>query len=97
MTKNAKYISFTGLELAIIDRLLVLDDQGNNRQFGIEQLGMALDIRKEIMLHAKDDKLFDGNVTLSTEEKTYLLQLMASRTFSIHDGPSARSLYEKLK
>ena len=84
-------------ELAVINLLVQVDNDGKARTFPINELQTAMDVFNEMKKLVKEDKFTDWDITFSTEQKTFILKLMEDRKFNVIDAEAVFSLKEKIQ
>ena len=65
------------------------------RNFSVGQLKMAIDIFDKLKANTKEEVFVDGELKLTTEEKTFMLGLI-NRPWSLEDGRVKLELEKKL-
>lgn len=84
-------------ELAIINGLIQVDDEGKSRTFSIWELNVWMEIFNELKKNVKDDKFEDWDVTLKTEHKSLLLRMIQTRKFWVLEAEYVFTLKKKLE
>lgn len=87
----------TAQELAIINGLIQVDDEGKSRTFSISELNVGMEIFNELKKNVKDDKFQDWDVTLKTEHKSLLLRMIETRKFWVLEAEYVFTLKKKLE
>lgn len=86
-------------KLSIINLLLQIDNDWKARQFPIQELSIALEIFSQIKKNVDEsgNNFIDGEITLTSEQKVFLLKLIDERSWTVVDAEHVFDLKSLLK
>lgn len=87
----------TASQLSIINLVLQIDSEWKAKQFPISELVIASEIFKEIKKCVEWDKLIDGEIDLTSEQKVFITKLIDERSWTVTDSEIVFEIKKMLK
>lgn len=84
-------------QLAIINLVLQIDNDGKAKQYALSELSVANEIFTEVKKNVKEDKFVDGEIDLTSEQKVFITKLIDERSWTVQDAEAVFDLKKLIK